>query len=271
MNSKSFALLPLPIIASAVLLTNFAAARPMKIWTSAELWDRSDFVVIGKPKEIRATGETGTIQLGEKGAKIPVRYYSAKIEVVEIIKGKTSARETSISYSRVNYAVLNPPVLVNGPGRIWLEEGELFLFYLKKSKEGMYVSALDGDFDDAQAVKLLTRSTDMKINAICEEKSDRNFIAFVCDPPVTRSFANELSGLANSVADGERSEFSFKEEEGRLLVSGFKHPPSPEFFAQVFSWFRTVASRREEMASKREEIHETILTRYSDASGLPIE
>ena len=149
----------IPMLAgiTLMLLSPAVVARPVKLWTPAELFERSEIIVVGQPTEIQATGKTGTIQLGKRNPVIPVAFYSAKLRIVETIKGQQLEKEITIEYSQVDYSQLDPPGLENGPGRFWVEEGGLFLLYLNKSGEGVYVGALNGDFDDDQASKLLAR------------------------------------------------------------------------------------------------------------------
>jgi len=149
----------IPMLAgiTLMLLSPAVVARPVKLWTPAELFERSEIVVVGQPTEIQATGKTGTIQLGKRNPVIPVAFYSAKVRIVETIKGQQLEKEITIEYSQVDYSQLDPPGLENGPGRFRVEEGGLFLLYLNKSGEGVYVGALNGDFDDDQASKLLAR------------------------------------------------------------------------------------------------------------------
>ncbi len=131
---------------ATLFLSNAAVARPVKLWTPSELLERSEIVMIGKPTSIKATGKTGTIQLG-KNAETPVQFYSAKVEVIALIKGEEVVKEIAVEFSTVN----SDEVQINGAIRFWLEEGRLFLLYLKKGDGGTYVGALDGEFDDGQA------------------------------------------------------------------------------------------------------------------------
>jgi len=140
-----------------ILVINAAEARPVKLWTPAELFERSEIVVVGKPTKVEPTGKTGTIQLGERNPMIPVAFYLAKVQILQTIKGLPIEKEITVEYSQVDHSQLDPPVIVNGPGRFWVEEGGLFLLYLNKSGSGVYVGTLNGDFDDGQASKLLAR------------------------------------------------------------------------------------------------------------------
>ena len=139
---------------AAMLLGGAADARLVKSWTHSELLERSEIVVVGKPTSVRATGKTGTIQLG-KNPPVPVIFYSAKVDVIATIKGKKVAKEITIIYSNVDPE--ETPVLANGPSRVWLKEGKQFLLYLKKGDGDAYVGVLNGDYDDGQASKLLSK------------------------------------------------------------------------------------------------------------------
>ena len=125
----------------------------MRIISPAELLERSDVVIIGRVLSVEPTGKSGKIQLG-KNPQLPVAFHCGKIEPVAIIKGEDLPEMITLTYSSVDNDKLNPPILVNGPHRIWLEKDRLFLFYLKKAggAEAAFVGALDGDFDDGRAV-----------------------------------------------------------------------------------------------------------------------
>lgn len=144
-----------PILAGIglILLSHAASARPMKNWTAAGLFERSEIVVVGKPVSVKATGKTGVIQLG-KNAEMPVIFYSARVEVIATIKGEKVAKEIAVVFSLVDSKKAS--VQVNGPMRFWLGEAQLFLLYLKKGNGNIYVGALDGDFDDGPASILLS-------------------------------------------------------------------------------------------------------------------
>jgi hypothetical protein len=90
----------IPIFAgiTILLLSHMASARPMIDWTPAELFERSEVVVVGKPTSVRATGKTGKIQLG-KNPETPVIFYSAKVQVIATIKGEKVAKEIAIMFS----------------------------------------------------------------------------------------------------------------------------------------------------------------------------
>ncbi|NNE91096.1 MAG: hypothetical protein HKN23_05570 [Verrucomicrobiales bacterium] len=145
----------IPILAGITLtfLIQVASGRPMRTWTPAELFERSEIVVVGKPTSVTATGETGKIQLG-KNAETPVRFYSAKVQVIAAIKGEKVAKEITVKFSTVS----SEKPQINGAMRFWLGEGQLFLLYLKKADEDIYVGVLDGDFDDGPASVLLPNS-----------------------------------------------------------------------------------------------------------------
>jgi hypothetical protein len=143
------------IIASVCLLAGPVTARPMKTWKPAELLESAELVVVGKITEVISTEEESTINLGGSNAPIPVTRYSATVQPVAIIKGEDTPKELTVSYTNIDYEKLDPPVQVNGPQRVFLIQDQLFRLYLKKGPAGNYVGALDGDFDDGPAVKIL--------------------------------------------------------------------------------------------------------------------
>jgi hypothetical protein len=132
-----------------------ADARPMKVWKPAELFEKAELVIVAKITELTSTGKKSTIHLGGGNVPQPVTEFSAKVQPIAIIKGEDIPKELTVTYSNIDYDQLDPPVLVNGPHRISLIKDKLFLLYLKKQDAHTYVGALDGDFDDGPAVKLL--------------------------------------------------------------------------------------------------------------------
>lgn len=147
----------IPMLAgiTLTLLSHAVEARIMRFLTPFELLNRSEIVVVGRPTSVKATGKTGTIQLG-KNPQIPVIFYSAKVEVIAVIKGEKVAKGITIIFSTIDSVKM--PVQVNGPFRFRVEEGKNFLLYLKKGDGDTYVGVLDGDFDDGQASILLSKS-----------------------------------------------------------------------------------------------------------------
>ena len=131
-----------------------AWARPVRWWTPKELYDKADLVVIGRPSEVASTPFRGSIQLGENNPKLPVRGYRATLRPTAIVKGPEDTEDIRIEYSGLDWKSHQTPV-VNGPHRIWLSEDTLFLLYLKRRDDGVYVGVLDGAFDDGQAVRIL--------------------------------------------------------------------------------------------------------------------
>lgn len=142
-----------------------AEARPVRIWTPKELCDKSDFVIIGTALSVEKDGE-GTIQLGTVNPVIPTINYLAVIRVDHVICSKTEERlpvragEPNLPtivfrYSNVDFKTTP---LVNGPMRIYLEPDIIYVMYIKKdpNHDGGYVGALEGEFDDGQAVIRLT-------------------------------------------------------------------------------------------------------------------
>lgn len=154
------------ILIIVLQVTIFAAnAGPVRLWKPAELFERSEIVIIGQPFEIKATGEKGSIQLGG-GRILPTVFYTAKVRVDEVIKGddlrmelhalrvKKEAKVISVTYSIIDESKIVDDHYVH---RVSLQDDRLFLLYLKASKDGVYIGALNGEIDDYQAAKPLRK------------------------------------------------------------------------------------------------------------------
>ena len=150
-----------------------AHARPVRIATPEELYNRSETVMIGIVTEVTDTGKTSTIQLGTNNPAYPVRVRHAKVNVVETLKGGRKVRtltggpkeEIVIEYAPLDWERVQ--AVTNGPIRIRLEKSKVYVMYLKKkANEDLYVGALDGEFDDGMAVKLLRLRPPEQTNAV---------------------------------------------------------------------------------------------------------
>jgi hypothetical protein len=143
-------------LAVSLLLCVVADARPVKWWRPGELWERSEAVVLATPVSIEKTKEAGQIRLGNS-PPLPVVTYKATLSVKCTIKGEVLKR-MEFRYSPLDRTRLGDRPIVNGPGRIRLEKGAIYVFYLRKQKrneETFFVGALEGQFDDEQAVVLV--------------------------------------------------------------------------------------------------------------------
>lgn len=138
-----------------------AHARLVRIVTPEELYNRSETVVIGIVTEVTDTRKTSTIQLGSNPA-LPVRIHQAKVNVVETLKGGRK-QEIVLEYAPLDGKRV---AIDNGPIRIRLAKSKVYVMYLKKkANQDVYVGALDGQFDDGTAVKLLRLRPPEQTNA----------------------------------------------------------------------------------------------------------
>ena len=68
----------------------------------------------------------------------------------------------------VQYAPLERRIIggvENGPDRFSVQAGNMYLLYVKRTPDGtFFVGALDGQYDDGQAVKLLSSDTNRTPN-----------------------------------------------------------------------------------------------------------
>lgn len=143
----------------AVVCFGNAFARPFRIWEPEELSEKADVVLIGVVTEVVETGETSTIRLGDR-PPLPVKVCRASIRVIERIKGDVSGGITLV-FAGLDDAKIgkgkDPVFILNPPDRIWVRTDAMHLMYLKRTEsQNAYVGALDGDYDDGQAVKLLS-------------------------------------------------------------------------------------------------------------------
>jgi len=139
-----------------------AHARPVRLWQPEELYEKADVVIVGVVEQTRDTGRTATIRLGNN-PPLPVRRFRATVRIVEILKGK-GENSMVIEYAPLDWKAIKQPV-GNGPGRFMVQRDKMYLLYLKRTAEGaVWVGALDGEFDDDQAVKLLPQQTEKTPN-----------------------------------------------------------------------------------------------------------
>ncbi len=150
----------LPLIGIAILTSiNLATAEPVKMWSPAELYERSEIVVVGRPTSVEATEKTDRFQHGKRSPAIPVRVYSAKVNVIATIKGiygKQVPKEITITFSTKDLE--NMPEVNPAPVWFWVKEGQMFLLYLKKGDGDTYVGALDPLYYNGQASRLLSNN-----------------------------------------------------------------------------------------------------------------
>ncbi len=145
------------------LVTTIAYGRPVRLWQPDELYKKSDVVVVAVVKEVGNTGKTSEIQLGDNNPKLKSIERVAKLQVLHVIKGKASDQ------CKLKYETLDPEstvAIINGPVRIHLAKGKIYLLYLKKtSEEDSFLGVLTGDFDDNQAAKEIKIATLNKSDA----------------------------------------------------------------------------------------------------------
>ena len=147
-NRKAFVKSLLACLA-VTIFTDMSQARPVRWWNPEELAERSDFIIVGQPIEIKPTGKDGSIKLGTN-PDVPIKFYSAKVRVIARIKGSLP-KEIQVEFTQVDFEKLGGAV-INGPGRFALTTDHIYVLYLnKKDEEGAYVGALFGEFDDNQA------------------------------------------------------------------------------------------------------------------------
>ena len=106
----------------------------------------------------------------------------------------------------------------------------------------------------------------MKLKAIHKSETNHNTISIVCDPPMTM----ELANLGNKRVS-DRSELSFLERNGRLVVSGFSYPPTTELFDDMSELFKDLADNLAAEAQREREAHSKVVDTIAAAAKLPIE
>ncbi len=131
----------------ALVMICFANAGEMRTWTPAELADRADIIIVGQPTKIDPSQEKSIIRFNG-GKAVQLRHYKARISIVHVIKGVDLEDSITLAFS-------NQTDNTHAVSRVWLDEDSLFVFYLKRSEDGAYVGALEGEFHDGQAVKRL--------------------------------------------------------------------------------------------------------------------
>lgn len=138
----------LSILAGLYLAVIFTAdAGEVRTWTPTELSQRADVIVVGQAIKIEATSEKGEIRFNG-GKAVAQCYFKARVRIAQVIKGDDLGEELVFFYS-------NQIDKTQAVSRIWLKESELFLLYLQRTDDGGYVGALEGEFHDSQAAKLI--------------------------------------------------------------------------------------------------------------------
>ncbi len=121
-------------IAASLAIVRIACGGEVPHFTPAEMLQRADVVIVAQPIEIKLTDKKGHIQF-HGGKVVPLNYYEAKVRIDKVIKGDELGGELLIAYS-------NQIVATHAVSRIWLREGVLYLLYLKRTEDGVYVGAL---------------------------------------------------------------------------------------------------------------------------------
>jgi hypothetical protein len=128
-----------------------AWARPVRMWSPEELYEKSEVVVIAVVTDVKDTGRSSSIQLGSNPPH-PVKIHRSKLKVVEVVKGNP-AKEILLEFAPLDYEKIK--AIVNGPLRVRLEKDTPYLMYLKKKDKNVFVGALDGTYDDGMAIRTL--------------------------------------------------------------------------------------------------------------------
>lgn len=137
-------------VAVAAGATAEAWSRPVRVPDHNELFERAEIVVVAVVTEIKDTGKSSTIQ---PGASQPsrIKIMHARLNVLHTIKGR-APEEMLFRYEPLDHEKMK--LIINGPMRIFIEEGKSYLMYLmKKPKADYYIGVFDGSYDDGFAVK----------------------------------------------------------------------------------------------------------------------
>lgn len=136
---------------------NLACAGEVPTWTPAELFERADVIIVGQPTKIETTDERSSISF-HGGKVVELRHHKAQVRIEHVIKGGDLDDDIIVTYS-------NQIDTTQAVSRIWLNEESLFILYLKRSKDGGYVGALEGEYHDGQAAKRLAKKQTEQVDA----------------------------------------------------------------------------------------------------------
>jgi hypothetical protein len=141
-------------VAAAIALS--ADARPVKWWGPDELSRRADAIVVASPVEVSKTDRESSIRIGED-SPVPTIVLRARLRVDHVIRGNVPA-DIDFRFSQVDEGKVGDRYKDNGPNRIGLRTGAVYVLYLMRDlgNEGAFVSALEGEYDDEQAVVRIT-------------------------------------------------------------------------------------------------------------------
>jgi hypothetical protein len=143
-------------VAVAVAIALSADARPVKWWRWDELSRRADAIVVARPVEISKTDRESSIRIGEN-LPVPTIVFRARLRVDHVIRGNVPA-DIEFRFSRVDEGKVGDRYKEDGPNRIYLRTNQVYVLYLRRDPEdaGAFVSALEGEYDDEQAVVWIT-------------------------------------------------------------------------------------------------------------------
>lgn len=119
-----------------------------------QLLEKSDFVVIATPSEIRDTrAETTFPSITQEGRPVPAISMEATFNVLAVLKGDTTKKTFVLHYLRPIDPLM--PV-VNGPMLIAFDAKEMnrYLLFLTRDADGRY-SATNGQLDPYFSLKNL--------------------------------------------------------------------------------------------------------------------
>ena len=131
-----------------MLLTGLLQARPVRLWKTDELEKISTLVVVASVIETEKTERTLKVH-AEGYQAIMTRIHQATLKVERVVLG-SAPPPLVIEYGRL---IMGDEPVINGPGRVYLEKGKRYLFYLKKHKDGPHYPVLEMTYDSDQSVQ----------------------------------------------------------------------------------------------------------------------
>ena len=145
-----FARLSVVATAFALLATCRADARTVRKWTDAELFEKSQLVVVATP--IRSTETKGHLGHPEFQEQ-PVIGVETKLAVTAVLKGTSTIKTVVLYHFRADRITLpNAPTFISfNPNR-----KQAFRLFLVRQREGRYVPAA-GQTDPALSVQEVTK------------------------------------------------------------------------------------------------------------------
>jgi hypothetical protein len=140
-----------------------ANARPVRIWSMADLTKEADVIVIARPTEVKRSAE----RFAQDNLNGAVEGVVTSFQVEVVLKGEAADKPLELYHfvwTKADVPVVNGPMLVSFEVK---RDGPRHLLFLKKRAGGGY-EALSGQMDPIDSCFILSRGMDAPMKGRAE-------------------------------------------------------------------------------------------------------